>query len=67
MRLAEESPDDRIVAARLVDGEAAEMIELGLEAGAAFDERTVAKRRSAVDDHTGGLALGMGIDDPHGA
>ena len=67
MRLAEKRADDRVMPARLVDGEAAEMIELAGEAGAAFGERAVAKRRSAVDDHPGGLALGMGIDDPHGA
>ena len=43
------------------------MIELAGEAGAAFGKRAVAKRRSPVDDHPGGLALCMGIDDPHGA
>ena len=67
MRLAEKRPDDRVMSARLVDGEAAEMIEFGLEAGAASGKRAVAKRRSPIDDHPGGLALCMGIDDSHGA
>jgi hypothetical protein len=53
--------------ARFVDGEAADMIELGLEAVAAFDKGTVAKRRSPIDDHPGGLTFGVGIDDSHGA
>ena len=65
MRLAEKRSDDRVMSARLVDGEAADMIELAGEAGAALSERSVTKRRSAVDDHTGGLALSMGIDDSH--
>ena len=43
------------------------MIELGLEAVAASGEWSVAERRSPIDDHTGGLAFGMGIDDPHRA
>ncbi len=67
MRLAEKRPDDRIVPARFVDGEAAELIELAGEAGAALSERSVAKRRPPVDDDTRRLALRMGIDDPHGA
>jgi hypothetical protein len=54
-----------MVPPRLVDGEAAEMIELGLEAGKAFGKRAVTKRRSSIDDHPGWLALCMGIDDPH--
>jgi hypothetical protein len=53
--------------ARLVDGEAAETIELAGEAGAALMKRTVAERGPAVDDHTSGFALRMGIDDPHSA
>ncbi len=65
MRLAQKRPDDRVMPARLVDGEAADMIELGLEAVPALGERSVAKRGSPVDDDTGGLALSMGIDDPH--
>ena len=67
MRLAEKRPDDRVMPARLVDGEASDMIELAGEAGAALSERAVAERRAAVDDHTRGLAFGMGIDDPHRA
>jgi hypothetical protein len=67
VRLAEERPDNRVVSARFVDGEAADMIELSLEAVAAFGKLAVAQRRSAVDDHTGGFAFGMGIDDTHGA
>ena len=67
MRLAEKRPDNRIVTVRLVDGEAANMIELAGEAGAAFGERSVAELGSAVDDHAGRLAFGMGIDDPHRA
>ena len=45
MRLAEERPDNRVMPARFVDGEAADMIELSLKAVAAFGKRTVAKRR----------------------
>ena len=67
VRLAEKRPDNRVVTVRLVDGEAADMIELAGEAGAALSERSVAEIGSPVDDHTGGLALGMGIDDPHRA
>ena len=67
MRLAEKRPDDRVMPARFVDSEAADMIELAGEAGAALSKRAVAERRSPIDDHTGGLALGMGIDDPHRA
>jgi hypothetical protein len=66
VRLAEEGADDRIVPARLVDGEAAEMIELAGKAGAALDEGTVAKRRSPIHDHAGGLTFCMGIDNSHG-
>ncbi len=67
MRLAEERADQRVVAARLVDGEAADMIELGGEAAQPLSKRPVAERRPAVDDHARGLALGMGVDDPHRA
>jgi hypothetical protein len=66
VRLAEKRPDDRVMSARLVDGEAADMIELAGETGAALSQGTIAKRRSPIHDHPGGLALGMGIDDPHG-
>ena len=65
VRFAQERPNDRVVAARLVDGEAAEMIELAGEAGASFSKRTVAERWSPIHDHAGGFTLGMGIDDPH--
>jgi hypothetical protein len=67
MWLAEKSPDDRIVPVRLVDGEATDMIELAGEARAPLSERTVAERRSSIDDYPGGFALGVGIDDPHRA
>ncbi len=66
-RLAQQRPNDRVVSVRLVDGEAAEMIELAGEAGKPLGERAVAKRRAAIDDHARRLALGMGIDDAHGA
>jgi hypothetical protein len=67
VRLAEKRPDDRIVPARLVDGEAADMIELAREAGAPLCKRAVAERGPPVDDHTRWLAFSMGIDDSHGA
>ena len=40
MRFAKERADERVVAARLVDGEAAEMIELTGEASEPFSKRT---------------------------
>src|SRR5579864_2405363 len=63
--LAQERPDDCIMPVRLVDGEAAEVVELAGKASAALSERTVAQRRTAVDDHARRLALGMGVDNPH--
>src|SRR5579863_2221121 len=53
------------MAARLVDGEAADMIELGGEAAKPSGERARPKVRPAVDDHARWLALGVGVDDPH--
>src|SRR5690242_11676664 len=46
------------MAARLVDREAADMVELGREAAKPLGERPSPKP---------GLALGMGVDDPHRA
>src|SRR5579872_2460222 len=59
-RLAQQRPDDRVMSVRLVDGEAAEMIELGGEAGKPLGKRAVAKRRAAVNDHACRLAFGVG-------
>ena len=67
VRLAKKRADHRIVAARLVNGIAAEMVEIRGEAGEPFGERAAAQRRSAIDDHARRLALGMGVDDVHRA
>ena len=45
----------------------ADMIELAGEASATLSKRTLAQRRTAIDDHPGRLALSVGVDDPHGA
>ena len=67
MRFAKERADERVVAARLVDGGAAEMIELAGEASEPFGKRTFAQRRPAIDDDASGLALRMGVYDTHRA
>ena len=51
VRLAQQRADQRVVAARLVDGEAADMIELARRSGAPLGERPAPERRPAVDDH----------------
>ena len=67
MRLAQKRADHRVVAARLVDREAADMIELRGEAREPFAQRPAAQRRSAIDDHARRLAFRMGVYDMHRA
>ena len=65
VRLAKQRADQCVMAARLVYGAAAEMIELAGEASEPFGKRAFAQRRPAIDDHASGLALRMGVDDTH--
>ena len=67
-RLAENRADQRVVASRLEDREAPDIIELLGEApGAGSDSGPRPQRRAAFNDEPGGLAFGMGIDNAHDA
>ena len=67
VRLAKERADHCLVTMGLGHCEAAELIEFASEALAPLGQRAVAERRAALDDHAGRLALGMRVDNPHGA
>ena len=67
MGLAEERADHRFVTMGLGHCEAAEVIEFASEALAPLGQRPIAERGPAIDDHPRRLALGMRVDDPHGA
>src|SRR5580704_10344881 len=59
-RLAEKRADQRVVASRLEDREAPDIIELLGEAPEPLGQRAAAQRRAAFNDEPGGLAFGMG-------
>src|ERR1017187_1338567 len=61
--LAEQGPDDGIVAARFVDHRGAEGVELGAKAFEALGDRARAQIRPSGNYYPGGLAAGVRIDD----
>ena len=64
-RPAEQGAHQPLMAPGFVHDEAAQVIEIACQAGPQFGHRARSQIGPALDDESRGLALGMGIDDPH--
>ena len=62
--LAEQGPDEGVVAARLKHRKAADVIEAHARSDPAFLQRAAGQPRPAVDDETRGLTLGVRSRSP---